>query len=481
MKIKKIIISCLLLVVVLLLCSCEAVDELTGKGLWGWLGVDNPLDKEVDTKQPVPTFPSGVTMTEDVSTEIPTSTPIVPSVTELPVSTEEKKPPTYPTYQELLSNINAVNMNGASLMMACPVGSKVLTWQNAEMYNSIMSEVNKKANVNLVLNPQDGDKLEENLRNAVENNGYCADVLYLPLSVATRYAKEGLLAEIDPSKLSSVSGAYDVDLNSAVTMDGKLYGVASSSSASYENNVVIYLNTDLLKRLDIEFDSYKAVENNEWTWEMIYMLCSAAKLKNDGSFSISGSLWDANKTQALLYSSSGLQLTASDVYGDEKSKFQKDANTEFMAKLSVFMNSGNFISGDEASSAFYNGELLLLVGNVEELRKHYTSCDSFAILPLPKVDSLQGDYVTVCDPDETYVYAFPKNGENFDRVLYLVDLMSCVSRYCFKNDFIESLYSIYIRQSDSIAMLGIDKNNRFIPRVLTFGDKELLDDIISEF
>lgn len=482
MKIKSFILICLLLSVLFLFSSCEAVDELTGKGVWGWLGVENPFNKEsataVSTGTPI-TTPEEPNKTEPPRTS---ESALTPSQTSVPATVTEDNItiPEYPKYEELLAKMSATNMAGKALMISCPTGSSVLTWQNAETANSIIEAVNNKFNTNMFINPQDESEITDNLKSALESDEYAADLLYLPLPLAMEYAKAGYLAEIDISRLSGEIGAYDTDINSAITIDGKTYALSSAISASYENNVVIYINTDLLERLDIELDVYSTVEEKEWTWEMIYMLCSAAKEKNDGSFAISGSLWEKNKTKALLFSSSGMQLSISDKYGDEKADFQKGSFPRFLDEISVFMNGEDFLVGEEAREAFYKGELLLMVGNVGELREHYDSYDSFAILPMPMMDKSQDDYVTVCDPDEVYVFAIPINCENSENILYLLDVMSYVSRYCFKYDFIESLYSVYIRQSQSIPLLGIDHNNRFVPRILAFGDDELLGEIGSQ-
>lgn len=480
MKIKLIAIVCLVLSALFFLTSCEAVDELTGKGVWGWLGIENPFMESTETAEPTvepvvtPSIPSTVEPTADTETSsMPTLPPAIPTGTI----------PNYPGYKELIEKITSADFAKKPLMVACPTDSYVLTRQNAETVNSIISYVNQRFNSYLFINPQDVDVITANLINSAENGEYAADLLYIPLPLAMEYAKQGLLAEIDINRLSGESGCYDTDINSAVLVDGKSYAISSSITAAYENNVVIYLNTDLLERLDIELDVYKSVEEKEWTWEMIYMICSAAQEKiekgetGNMDFEISGSVWDENKTKTLLFSSSGMQLSLPDKYGTEKPDFQKDSYPEFLAELSVFMNSGEFLTGDTAKEAFYKGELLMMVGSVGEVRENYHSYDSFAVLPMPLVDSHQENYVTVCDPEDIYVFAIPQNSENASTVLFLLDVMSYGSKYCFKYEFIESLYSIYIRQSRSIPFLGINSYDRFVPRVLAFGDEKLLEEI----
>lgn len=476
MKIKRTVLILFTLVTVMLLSSCEAVDELTGKGLWGWLGIDNPFESVTL----VPSTPSG-TGTEGVppSSSVNTNTPGKPTGS-LPVT----KIPEYPSVDDLISELEKLDMKKNPIVIGCIEGSSLLNSYNTNTMYSIQNKVNDYYNGGMFMNIDSYEGMEAGLNGALDGGVY-ADLLYLPLTVAVEYAKKGLLEEIDVTRIPSIGDGYNSSLNEALKIDGKHYAVSSPYFYNYENNAVLYINTDLLKRLDVEFDIYDCIEKGEWTWETVYMICRAAqdaKEKEGLDFTIGGSLYDEAVTKALFYSSTADQLSYADSSGVCLGEFIDEFKYPYMLTgIETYMTVDEFICGDDAKEKFYRGELLLMLGNVGTVREYYQSYDSYAAVCLPKGGVNQEDYTTVIIPGQTYVFAIPKNGQYVDEVYSIMEALSYASRYCYKYEFIESLYSIYVRQSGSIPSFGINASKVTLPRILVFASKELLAEMTGRF
>ena len=127
----------------------------------------------------------------------------------------------------------------------------------------------------------------------------------------------------------------------------------------------------------------------------------------------------------------------------------------------------------QISSCFLN--------TIDAIRDNFDSYDSYAAVCLPKADKAQDDYNVVINPDEVYVFAIPKGSENINSVYTIINTLSGVSEYCYKYEFIDSLYTYFVRESGSIPYLGINSYNRIVPRILVFGDEQLIKEITDSF
>ena len=130
------------------------------------------------------------------------------------------------------------------------------------------------------------------------------------------------------------------------------------------------------------------------------------------------------------------------------------------------------VAKEDAISDFFAGNTVFYIGLTEDLRQFREAADSFAILPLPKSSANEESYPVVYDSSEIYVFAFPKTSANMSSALDLINGLALCARAELRFDFIESLYSSYIREQNSIVFTGVSRFDGKIVYAIPEGSDE---------
>ncbi len=403
--------AALVILSVLSLASCSVIDDFQRLGLLGWLNTG--VKKGETTATPT----SGVT-------DSPSSTPgsssadltIAPFPTVLPVI------PRFPDMQTLLSSLELDLTNGRSFIMYISDTPNVyaLYGETVEKQNSLISE---KFGFTISSHKESA----ETINKLVSGEDYFADLLYIPLSEAVSLANKGLLIPFNEGQ-----GNGNEELFYITNRSDTAYYAVPSFSVPYESNIVIYCNTDILARMGKYTDITQVTSNGSFDIGLFSQMLNISSLP-EGVCPIV-SRFDSGKLEGILSAAQGY--------------------TESSISESV-LDALTVKSSEDALSEFYTGKALFMIADISDIRELYDSYDSYAILPMPKADASDKDYPSLFDSDTLYVYAIPKSAVNLSAAKSYIKARCFASKYQFRYEFAESLYSYYLRQESSTAHLGV--------------------------
>lgn len=429
---KKILYTALALLLcgaALFLSSCTALSELEQLGVKGWLELGAPLG--IKTEEP----PKPV-LTPTPETPYPT-TVITPSPTapdfDLPTSLPIIITP--PTITQIIDGLEHKYFDNIPVMLSYTGAPSAFSGVNSSAVISAVDYIEyRTSSGNTLFNHRDRDELESLL----SGEEYFADVIYVPISDAIKYARLGYLSPINHDVLSiETEEVYYTDVCEQNSPDEYTYFTLPSFSTPYEHSIVVYCNTDLLARITGDNSILTAVEEGAWTVDLLFKYISLAKENlSDGYLSA-----DTKLSKELL---TGTLLSCS--------------LTDVTREIAEYIASAfNYSEEDTAIESFFQGRTVFYIGETEDLRKFNKSADSYAILPLPCENQFEEKYPVMYDPDQVYVLAVPKTAVNADQAMIMMDMVAMGTRYQFRFDFIESMYAAYIRQNTSILYTSVSR------------------------
>ena len=212
------------------------------------------------------------------------------------------------------------------------------------------------------------------------------------------------LPEIDFSK-----SYWNQNLYNELNVDGACYMmIGDIGHTLYEYITVMFVNTNVLENYNVIENGigglYDLVENGEWTWEKCYQL---AENIGDGETSY-GLLMNVHAMRASLIAQDLHVFSRSDVTNRFYMEASANEHTiKAVENLSKFFAKSNMYFADVGKSwDCAEGELNpifatdgsvfypQMLGQAMNLQERMGS--GYSIVPLPKYDTFQSDYYTIC-------------------------------------------------------------------------------------
>jgi len=343
-------------------------------------------------------------------------------------------------------------------------------------------------NLKLKVHEENIDKLFETLNTAIMSGEDLCDVAYIRSNkLSTMITSGGLydLASIDGMNLNEEWWDQAVVENSRIGEDGTLFFASNYFSLmSFDGTVCTYINETMLNNLGMD-KPYDLVRSGSWTLDALYEYTAAGKnLNGDESFA-----WDADGSSVY-----GLATWSNGVFalmrGCDAIFTQIDAdgvpvitagNEHFLnvcEKLASGLCAKNdeFINVNEAAPSpknyeeiFKNGRALMVVAQIKTSSKYRALDDTFGMLPLPKYDENQENYVSFM-PESCTMMCMPMTNGNPEQTAALIDAFSYVSY----RDVLPVYYEVNVsqkglRNEESIEMLDLIRQTRVCEIGSVFG------------
>ena len=253
--------------------------------------------------------------------------------------------------------------------------------------------------------------------------------------------------------------------NEGTSFMNRQYYALGDISRVYKLGVrCLFFNKDLAAQLDME-NLYDAVRNNEWTVDKMFTLASqaVADLNGDG-------LMNENDRYGIQAQTSlpNMLAFASDVQISDKDEndipilvLNSDRNISILDGVSAFYDTYEKTIYEcnewavtqtrfSENLALFQAEVMLLI---EALR---ASEVNIGILPMPKYDSSQENYISFLDSWCQNVYAIPVTCEKTDAVSFTLEAMAQASVDTLSTAFYDvCLTGKYVRDNESEEMLDI--------------------------
>lgn len=201
------------------------------------------------------------------------------------------------------------------------------------------------------------------------------------------------------------------------TINNKLYFASGDISANALYMMyVTFVNNDIVEEMNLP-NVYELVQNNEWTYEKFLSMCenvyidqNADGIKNDGdrfgymTYGIHADPWFYGSGALIVDKDANGNLQLSDTYGGEKViKTLEMLNNAMWNTNDVIYGS----SQGKHQKEFNAGNLLFATDRCRISIRDFDNEDlDFSIVPFPKYDSAQENFVTILGNPFT-LYAIP--------------------------------------------------------------------------
>ncbi len=189
-----------------------------------------------------------------------------------------------------------------------------------------------------------------------------------------------------------------------IAIDGKVYAVMGDIGYTlYEYLECVYFNKNLAAKYNVP-DLYEIVQSGNWTFEkmMEYVVTVGGDLDNDGLYTdidLYGlSIDNQNCRYAATYWETQMSVVSADGRRTLNLPNERYINCYETLYNAIYNNTQVFYSGSDTyndTKMFINDQLLFLTDKLGEAAKMRDMNSEYGILPFPKYDANQVDYVSV--------------------------------------------------------------------------------------
>jgi hypothetical protein len=297
------------------------------------------------------------------------------STTERPVVSTVQKPVGIDPASALIGLTDA-DYQGTIFVITSLEGSEnLLLPEGSSSYataaQSRLSLIEKKYNIQVVKQTTTAENLLTTLRENNTKSDFTSDLLFLPASLCSTLAEEGLLLELRSAAFFDEELSY---YQALLTTDGQsAYAVRGDACEDPADRFCIFYNTSLAQKAGLN-DLASLSLSEGWTWEAF------SELAKNGGFSSDCS---------LSYTVSATFLPYEDLYSADGSL--KELSEETSAAISDLLTSleESFLPTTEETSgleSFAAGESLFLIAPLSAAEKLSSMQDSWSLLPLPSLN-----------------------------------------------------------------------------------------------
>ena len=274
--------------------------------------------------------------------------------------------------------------------------------------------------------------------------------------------------------------------NDQATINGKLYNPASVNAGNLGDKLTVtYVNDFKARSLEITDDMYQLVRDQKWTLEQMkqYIRIAASDKNQDASYTL-----DSNDEFGLIYnlfSGRGFVAGVGIKLGymeEENLVIDLTSGTDAFQDLYLFLHgegnlyfsgSGGGAIAEEAAAArnaFCVGRALFLADRLMQSEQLGSSMDSYSVLPMPKRNEAQEDYISYYTGIQTT--QIMTNSQKDRMAATILEAMAIYSYSKIRPVYYENQLKVRY-QSDATAaeMIDLIENSAVIDPLFIFGGK----------
>ena len=271
---------------------------------------------------------------------------------------------------------------------------------------------------------------------------------------------------------------YSVD---SMTINGRMYLISNCISYyGFHSTRTMFFNRDLIAKYDME-SPYDLVENDQWTLDKLIEMSKDVyeDTNGNGAVDYTDIRGFGMTVPYCLFENFGHEAWGKNADGTFYLDTYNEKSIALMDKLVDWLCVGNpavFYSAthsgrqNEDSSAiwFAQGNLLFSYGAIGHQILPLTNSDiNYGILPMPKVDETQEDYI--CASTEL-PGVLPITASDIDRTGMIVEAMSAEAyRTVYPNYYEYALKGRYANDEESVKMIDIMFQNRVLSYTYIYG------------
>lgn len=394
---------------------------------------------------------------------------VTPTTTAGEETTEAETTPTSP----IASYLPDTNLDGFELRVACARANNGKDFWSDEANGEVVNDavydsvraVNEKFNAKLTPVFYDTNPTEV-LTYAlpiIQAGDDVFDLLQGHDGMMWNTSLEGYFTDIRSLKYQDFSQPwYPKNANDAYEINGKQYVFSSYLSySSLSMSKVIFMNKDLINDFGLELP-YDDICAGKWTLDKMFSMAKSVYTDLDGDEKTS----EGDMVGFLAYNKLyGFQAAFVECYvegsdGKISIDYDKERFVDVVTRMNDLLTSeSTYVTGNEPDpKIFIDGRALFFYSGLstmesEEMRsmKH-----DFGVIPVPKYDEKQEDYIT---PAFDTQLAISKTSKELDKVSLLIEAYSSAGYNIVRDAYFKTaLQDKYTRDEDSVEMLNIISN-----------------------
>ncbi len=305
-----------------------------------------------------------------------------------------------------------------------------------------------------------GEHITELVKQSVMSNSHEYDLICgNVVTCGKELLMNGCLSFIADEYLELENSWWNQSINDNMMIDGRSYLYNSKANISYYHNVPCIAYNHKLGTAS-QSTLFDIVENGQWTLDKMNELSIEANIP-DGSYAyvsdddLIGSLFFASAGKTLTYSGNGIP-----VFETSLSK----ENEDFIEILSEIFGNGNMLclynipeeyeksKSEYLSSVIDDGKVLYVADSFSSLGRLGVQDSGYTLLPMPKENEKQKDYISMQNPLGAFVLCFPRDVDDIVLACRTADVFSAESELILEDVF----YSEFI--SDDSEFPDREKN-----------------------
>ena len=246
----------------------------------------------------------------------------------------------------------------------------------------------------------------DTVRASVLANDGSVDIAAGLSNIMPYLAQDGLFINLlrdDIPYLDFDSPWWPAELTSELSVENRMYMTSGEACLGVIKGMMcFYFNKDMIEQNKLE-NPYELVTSGKWTLDKFNEMASAAYNDINGDTKVDDEdifgFIIANENHAPNFVlASGYRLTEPDSQGLPKYALGSDKIVTLLDKLVNMMDQDGFaakLDGNDAySTTFINGKALFTTGEFQNAETFRDLGFDFGILPYPKLDDSQSDYIT---------------------------------------------------------------------------------------
>lgn len=340
--------------------------------------------------------------------------------------------------------------------------SKELTRRN--------SYVEELLNVSISSVQADPETMLEEMKAAVRAGAYYADLIEFPQSYISVYKAAGVLMNLMSLPGFNADAEYfNTTGTSAGTGGDVVYALTGYASLNSDALSAVFFNKGLMESLQME-SPYALADRGEWTMDT-YLQYTAALSALEGEYYSYAAQNTATYLPDLLFFSGGQRLTTSLRGSYPYISFNATDTADLFTKMSAIVYDekayGNAVAG---ISAFNEGNVLFLIDRLNTMPTIANSSVEWGILPLPKYDASQENYVSLAYYEDAMFFGAVPTISDVQKASDVLMALNIISYGMNADAMVQNASYLYLRDNDSIRMLDIILKNAVYDFAYTFAN-----------
>ena len=370
---------------------------------------------------------------------------------------------------------NGYDFDGATVFISAPYESIMGTDDRSGVYSKEKYErnraVEKALGIRIATTVTDPDSLLDALQASVRSDEYFADLILLQQKDIGTFAAANVLFNLRSAPFLDLTQPYfDAASVKAATAGHKTYAVAGSASFEETSLSAVFFNRGLMEKHGLEIP-YKSVYNGTWTWDEFFRCCAAVSDINgstDTPIHSFSTQYAAKYIPSNVFFSCGGTFVKSSAGNTPRISFSNEdsARADIITRLYTDLNRNR--DPESGVAQFHTGQSMFLLDRLYLMTWLPNSTQDWGILPLPKLNEEQTDYISLIDESALF-FAMQINTVNAEMASVVLSALNAASYGVLTDAYIELALRDLLRDNDSANMLEIIAQSRTYDFALAFG------------